>query len=144
MTSFSLGGEENNRVQVQVHGYERPPVGEYYDDNWVRVSVFVAVGAFSGQFDAAFLTSDFVAFRDELLSLHASLQGKAVFSTMEDQLSLALTGNGLGGIEVKGVAIDAPGVGNQLEFELALDQSYLPAVLGDLDEILAEFPPRAG
>lgn len=144
MPSFAFGGEENERVEVQVHGYERAPVGEYYDDNWVRVSVLVVVGAFSGEYAAAFLTSDFVGFREELQALHRSLEGKASFSTLEDQLSLELTGNGRGGIALKGIAIDAPGTGNRLEFELELDQSYIPSVLEGLNEILDKFPPRAG
>jgi hypothetical protein len=144
MPSFSIGGEENERLEVQIHGYERAPVGEYYDDNWVRATVSVAVGAFSGEFDAAFLTSDFVGFRDELLVLNETLAGKASFTTLEDQLSLEFTGNGRGGIGLKAVAVDAPGIGNRLEFALDLDQSYLSGILGGLDEILREFPPRAG
>jgi hypothetical protein len=144
MPSFSIGGGENERVEVRVHGYERAPVGEYYDDNWVRASVAVAVGAFSGEFDAAFLTSDFVRFREGLAVLNETLVGKASFTTLDDQLSLELTGNGRGGIRFKGVAVDAPGIGNRLEFALDLDQSYLPGILGGLDEILKEVPPRVG
>lgn len=144
MSSFAFGGGEHQRVEVQVHGYERAPVGEHYDDNWVRVSVLVAVGAFSGEYAATFLTSDFVDFRAGLQALHESLEGNAVFSTLEDQLSLELTVNGRGGIALKGVALDAPCTGNRLEFKLDLDQSYLPSVLEGLDEILGKFPPRVG
>ena len=129
---------------VQVHGYERAPVGEYFDDNWVRSEVFVCVGAFSGEYTAAFLTSDFVRFREEVRALHESLAGKAIFSSLEEQLSIELKGNGRGGIALVGVAADAPGTGNQLKFELELDQSYLPSVLKGLDEILGKFPPRVG
>ena len=144
MSSFAFGGEEKQRVEVRVHGYERAPIGEVYDDNWVRVSVHVSVGAFKGDFPAAFLTSDFAEFRGRLLKLSQSLEGVASFSTLEDQLSLELTGNGQGGILLKGVAIDAPGPGSRLEFDLALDQSHLPAALEGLDEILDKYPVRAG
>lgn len=144
MSSFAFGGEEKERVEVQVHGYERAPVGEIYDDNWVRGSVHVSVGAFNGNFPAAFLTSDFAEFRGQLLKLSDALEGVASFSTLEDQLSLELTGNGRGGFLLKGVALDAPGTGNRLEFDLAFDQSYLSAVVKGLDEILCEYPVRAG
>ena len=144
MPSFVIGGEERERVVVQVHRYERAPVGEYFDDNWVRAEVFVSVGSFSGEYTAAFLTSDFMGFREELRALHQSLAGKATFSTLEEQLSLELTGNGRGGIALAGVAADAPGSGNQLKFELELDQSHLPSVLKGLDEILRQYPPRVG
>jgi hypothetical protein len=144
MPSFSIGGEERERVEIQVNGYERSPVGEFFDDNWVRVVVVIAVGGLSGKYAAAFLTSDFVEFREELQTLHRSLQGKASFSTMEEQLSLKLTGNGRGGIELKGLAADFPGSNNRLEFVLQLDQGHLPKVLAGLDEILNEFPLRVG
>ena len=144
MPSVTFGGEEKERVEVQVHRYERAPVGEHYDDNWVYVSVLFSIGAFAGNYKATFLTSDFVDFREGLRALHQSLEGVACFSTLEDQLTLKLTGDGRGHIELKGIAIDAPGTGNRQAFELALDQSYLPSVLKELDEIVRSFPVRAG
>jgi hypothetical protein len=30
---FSFGHSEQERIEVEVHGYERAPVGKYYDDN---------------------------------------------------------------------------------------------------------------
>ncbi|KRW67430.1 hypothetical protein AO741_20765 [Pseudomonas sp. TTU2014-105ASC] len=143
MESFAFGGEEAERVEVQVHGYEREPVGEYYDDNWVRVSVHVNVGSFSGLFDATFLTSELAEFRVSVSSLYESLVGVARFTTLEDQLSLELAGDGRGHIQLKGVAIDAPGIGNRLEFQMALDQGHLSAALRGLDGIASSFPVRA-
>lgn len=144
MLSVAFGGEERERVEIQVHGYERTPVGESYDDNWVNVSVLISVGAFAGKYDATFLTSDFIGLRAGLQALHESLEGTASFSTLEDQLSLKFTGDGRGHIALKGLATDAPGTGNRLEFELALDQTYLPSALGELNEIVRSFPVRAG
>lgn len=144
MASFSFGGEEAERVEVQVHGYERGPTGDYYDDNWVRVSVRVSVGAFSGSFDATFLAPEFVEFREGLSLLYESLKGVARFSTLEQQLSLELTGDGRGHIALKGLAIDAAGIGNRLEFVLALNQGHLSSALKGLDEIIGSFPVRAG
>lgn len=144
MPSFAFGGEIKERIEVQVHGYEHAPLGEYYDDNWVRVSVLVSVGAFSGSFDATFLTHELVGFQKDLQALYHSLEGTARFTTLEEQLCLELTGNGRGQIALKGVAIDVPGMGNRLEFNLALDQSYLPSALEGLDEIARSFPVRAG
>ncbi len=140
--SFYFGGEEKDRVEVQIHGYEREPTGEYFDDNWVNVSVHLSVGSFSGHYTATFLTSDFVSFHDNLLILHQSLKAIARFSTLEEQLSLELTGDGCGHITLKGLAIDAPGTGNRLNFELALDQSYLPLALRELHDIVSRFPVR--
>ncbi len=144
MLSVAFGGDEREKMVVQVHCYERAPVGESDDDNRVHVSVLIAVGAFAGDYNATFLTSDFVGFREGLQALHESLEGPVIFSTLEDQLSLKFTGDGRGHIALVGVAIDAPGTGNRLEFELALDQTSLPSALGELDEIVRTFPVRAG
>jgi hypothetical protein len=144
MPSFAFGGEERERVEVEAHGYERAPTGEYYDDNWLRSSVSIAAGAFSGKFDAAFLTAEFLGFREQLQALYESLAGTARFETLEEQLSLVLVGDGRGGVLLKGIAVDVLGTGNRLEFELALDQSYLHSALEGLNDIVTRFPVRAG
>ena len=144
MENFAFGGEEADRVEVRVHGYERAQVGEYYDDNWLKVSVCINAGSFSGLFEAAFLTSEFIEFRDNLRSLYESLVGSAHFATLEGQLTLHLTGDGKGHIALAGVAFDAPGTGNRLEFHINLDQGHLSSALRGLDGIATTFPVRAG
>ena len=59
---------------------------------------------------------------------------------MEGQLTVALTGNGLGHIEVTGTALDHAGIGNTLAFHFDVDQTYLPGVLGGLDAVIGRFP----
>jgi hypothetical protein len=108
MSSFSPGSSDREKVVVTVRGYERAPTGEYYDDNWFTVVVEVSAGAFSERFDAAFLTQDFVSFRDQLRGLYDSLKGEANFTTLEDQLSIRVAGNGRGGLVVAGEALDQP------------------------------------
>ncbi len=144
MATFSLGGTERERIVVEVLAYERPPSGEYHDDNWLRVNVLVSAGAFSGGFHAAFLTDELVRFRDQMQTLYRTLRGEANFRTLEEQLLLRLTGNGRDEICVRGVAVDIPGTGNRLEFELMLDQSHLQSTLDSLNEVIDQFPVRAG
>jgi len=142
MHTFFFGGEEQERVEVTVHGYERAPVGEYYDDNWLSVEVEVQAGAFAGRFHAAFLTGELVSFLEGLRVLHSSLRGDARFTTMEEQLSLSLEGNGLGHIALKGRASDQPGIGNQFRFQLSLDQTQLQASLRSLEVVVNAYPVR--
>lgn len=143
VVAFSIGGSERNKVTVEVINYERPASGDYHDDNWVNVGVYVAVGAFSGRFATSFLTEEFVAFRSQLRELYETLNGEATFTTIEGQLTLNLVGDGRGGITLKGEALDQPGVGNCLSFEMALDQTYLASALDGLDQVIAAFPVRA-
>jgi hypothetical protein len=143
VVAFSIGGSERNNVTVEVLNYERPASGEYHDDNWVNVAVSVSAGAFTGNFAASFLTEEFVAFRSQLRELYKTLKGEATFTTMEGQLTLNLVGDGRGGITLKGEALDQPGIGNCLIFELALDQTYLASTLDGLDQVIDVFPVRA-
>lgn len=143
MASFSIGGTSRERVEIEVQGYERSPVGNYHDDNWLRVRISVSVGAFSGAYDAAFLTDELQSFRLQLENLYRSLGGTAKFTTLEEQLSLRFSGNGHGEILVQGVAADAPGSDNQLNFELAIDQTYLQATIQELQNVTDLFPIRA-
>ena len=142
--TFSLGGSERERIEVSVQRYERPPSGEYFDDNWLSVRVSVCVGGFRGRFDASFQTGEIASFRDQLSSLYKTLKGEAKFVTMETQLALTLIGDGRGGITLKGEAWDQPGTGNRLEFALELDQTHVGNTLGELNEVLDGFPVRAG
>lgn len=144
MESFAFGGEEAERIEVCVHGYERASVGDYHDDNWLRVFVQVNVGSFSGSFKAAFLAWELVEFREGLYSLYESLTGSARFSTLEEQLELKLTGDGKGRIALLGIASDAPGMGNRLEFRIDLDQGHLSSAIRGLDGIATTYPVRAG
>jgi len=129
---------------VVVQGYERAPSGDYYDDNWLNVQILVSAGGFKGSFRASFQTAELLGFRDLLSSLHNTLKGEANFETMETQLAVVLKGDGRGGISLKGEAWDQPGIGNRLEFNLALDQTHIGKALNELNDIVREFPVRAG
>lgn len=91
---FSFGGLEKERLAIDVEGYERAPVGETYDDNWLRVEVRVAVGGFTGKAKCAIQTAELASFAADLKSLFETLKGTAKFETLEDQLGLTLAGDG--------------------------------------------------
>ncbi len=143
MVSLSIAASEHQSVTVEVQSYERGVTGDYHDDNWLNVIVGIKAGGFSGRFSASFLTNDFSSFHEEVSALYETLKRSATFSTMEEQLSLFLVGNGRGGIELAGTACDAPGIGNQLKFCFSIDQTHLRSLLSDLNEIKAAFPVRS-
>jgi hypothetical protein len=140
--TFSFGQLEHERIEVEVLRYERAPVGEFFDDNWLTVQVRVSVGRFRSTVDAAFLTGEFVAFLTQLRPLYESLSGTAEFATLEEQLQLRLTGDGKGHIELVGEVADQPGIGNRLHFTLQFDQSQLGVSIHELERVIAEFPIR--
>ena len=111
-----------------------------WDRNWVRTNVTVKSGAFSGQFTADFMTTDFELFKRDLKNLDKDFNGTAKLEPLEGQLILNITGDGLGHFEVKCAATDQPGYGGTLSFTLSFDQTELPRLINELDKITKAFP----
>jgi hypothetical protein len=61
---------------------------------------------------------------------------------MEEWLVIHVEGDGRGHFTAKCEARDTPGRGNKLTFELAFDQTELPSMLRELDELTTRFPVR--
>jgi len=141
--TFSFGQSQHERLEVDVLRYERSPVGEYHDDNWLTVQVRVCIGGFRGTVDAAIVADELAAFLGQLRPLYDTLRGTAEFVTLEGQLLLRLTGDGKGHIELVGEVADQPGIGNRLHFTLQFDQSQLGSSIHDLERVTSEFPVRA-
>ena len=139
---FSFGHSEKERIEINVHGYEREPIGEYYDDNWLTVVIQVSAGGFCGKVSACILTSELTKFLSELHPLYQTLGGTASFTTLEEQLSLQLMGDDKGHIELFGKLADQPGIGNCLHFTLQFDQSQLCASINELEQVTLQFPER--
>jgi hypothetical protein len=142
VSEFSFGHPEQERIEMDVFGHERAPVGEYWDDNWLRVEIRVRAGGFRGKASAAIITSELRKFLLELRPLFETLSGTAEFATMEQQLSLRLIGDGKGHIELRGEIADQVGIGNRLHFTLQFDQSQLGASIRELERVTSQFPVR--
>jgi len=140
---FSFGQIEQERIEVDVLGYERSPVGEYSDDNWLNAVISVQAGGFRGKASATIITSELVAFLSELRPLYKKLNGSAEFVTMEEQLRLKLDGDGKGHIELRGEVADHAGIGNRLHFTLRFDQSQLATSIRELERVTSQFPIRS-
>ena len=139
---FSFGQSQHERIEVDVLRYEREPVGEHFDDNWLTVQIFVHVGGFNGKIRAAILTDDLPPLLKQLQALYETLAGTAEFTTMEGQLYLLFRGDGKGHIELEGKLADQPGIGNRLHFTLQFDQSQLGASIRELEKVTSKFPVR--
>ena len=139
---FSFGQSEQERIEVDVHGYESEPIGEYYTDNWLRTEIRVHAGGFRGKASAAIITSELVKFAAELRLLYETLKGSAKFETLETQLNLNILGDGKGHIELTGEVADQAGIGNRLHFTLEFNQSQLGASIRELEKVISSFPIR--
>jgi hypothetical protein len=94
----------------------------------------VRAGPFQGAVQDHLL--DYGSFRAQLVELHASLQGVAKLGSYEGN-ELQIIGGGRGAVEarVRVIGEHAPLI--KLKFEVYIDQSYLPAIIKQID---IEFP----
>jgi hypothetical protein len=142
MATVNIGTLERNRLVLEVLGREHPNAVDSLDGNWLTVNVSVEVGAWLGRYGASLRVDEFERLLRGVRNLNDSLRGTAEFQSMEEWLHLKLTSDGLGHVTVEGVARDAAGIGNTLSFHLALDQTFLPALIEELEGLLEEFPSR--
>ena len=135
MLAFHIGGEEAEYVRVsnlRDHG-----------DGWLYAIVTLSVGGFKGRYAANFGSWAFSDFAAQLDQLYQTVSGSAVFTSDEGQLELTLTCDIRGHIQVRGEAMDYVVTGNELIFQLDIDQTHLPAILSSLHQALKKYPPRA-
>lgn len=135
-----LGDSERERIRLTVLGRSHPTCTDYWDGNWLRTSVSVQIGGFSGSYVADLRAEEFRSFGDEVASLYSALEGDATFTTMEGQVSLVLSGDGMGHVSVKADLRDEAGTGNRLHCEFDIDQTYLPAIIDALGAIDSAWP----
>jgi hypothetical protein len=138
MPEFAIGDDVHERVAIDVtNGYMDG------DLQWLVANVAIRTGGFTGGFSTSFLALDVSRFLGELRQLHATLQGRAQFTTWEKQIEITLEGNGRGQIAVTGDAMDQAGTGNRLRFDIGTDQTYLPKLIAQLESICTTYPARA-
>lgn len=142
MSLVLIGASGGEHVAIDVLYRADPDATDADDGNWLESEIAIRAGAWSGRFRAALRAEDFPAFRKQLAALYRDLAGVAGFSTMEEWLTLKLVGDRHGHISIEGEAIDVCGIGNRLLFHFAIDQSYLPAAIEQLEGIEQAFPCR--
>jgi hypothetical protein len=139
-TEILIGDPNGQHVLVQPLARPHPGLFDYSDGNWITCDIQIAAGAFRGSLRADLRSEEFLAFLEEVTSLSKTLEGTAMFSTMEGQIALVLTGDGRGHVRVEGDAVDAAGSDNRLHFGFEIDQTYLPDICRALEYLLVAFP----
>jgi len=131
----------NNQVKVIPTNFIYPDAELEFDSYWLKSDVIVKAGTFSGSYEADFMSVDFAKFKNELEYLYNHLDSTATFEGLERYLKIILKGDGLGHLEGFCQASDKPGwMPNDLEFYLSIDQTYIPSLIRQLENIILKFP----
>lgn len=142
--AVTIAGDGAHRITIEVLGRMHPGSTDYWDGNWLLSPTTVSIGGFKGRVGAGLRCDELQRFRQELAVLNETLTGTAELSSLEDWVNLRLTADSLGHVAVAGAVMDEPGIGNRLEFTFSIDQTFLPPIIGALDEIARRFPVLDG
>src|SRR6266508_1970847 len=126
MNGFRIGRGVSEYLNVQVTGRSHPGSEDYWDGNWVDADIEIDAGSFQGRFGAYLRVEELKDFRNAIARLYSFDSKEAKFKTMEEQLHINITGNGLGRFTAVCEALDQAGIGNRLIFSLEFDQSEIP------------------
>jgi hypothetical protein len=118
----------------------RPHSGACRDIMAVRVEA--EANGFTGAFETEVWLHELQALRDDLLHLYRALDPSANvrFRTIEPAVELTCAVDRCGHVLMRVRREPSVYAGTRLEFEIPLDQSYLPAILRQLGQALEESP----
>src|SRR4051812_48645162 len=101
-----FGGESAEYLSIKVAGRAYHRSTDYWDGNWLHVSVGFQVGKFNGTIPGLFRAEEFARFEADLQTFYQSLTGMVSFTTMEQWFDLHITANKLGHIGLNGKISD--------------------------------------
>jgi hypothetical protein len=145
--SLTVSSEPDLKIdllQIWVHGLEFPDATDAWDSNWLRVTASCSVNGSSVRLHGSELdTVSFATFLDQVQAMADTLKGEARLESLEPNLRVELHFVGSLG-QIEGRAEITPDHLNQGHwFALRnLDQSYLPGIIQQVQNIFTKFPVR--
>jgi hypothetical protein len=143
VVELRLRSPDGDELHLAVLGRTYPESTDYWDGNWLNVRFEIQTRRWSTRWSILLRAEELARFRDRVVDLHRTLKGDATFETLERWLTLTLRVDSVGHLEVRGELRDTSRATSQLQFSLlGLDQTYLPQVCSQLDDIVAAFLMR--
>lgn len=130
------------RLTLQFQHRAYPEAQDYWDGNWVATRFRAEMPGIVVDFTEQVHLGDVVRFQEGLQQLLVASSGQATLAMMEEYLTVTGTLDTQGKLHWAAWITHPYRGGARLEFEMAADQSYLPALLGQVDDVLTEFPVR--
>mgnify|MGYP003110328123 CR=1 FL=1 len=127
-------------IRIELMNLNYPNAELDWDKNWIASKVIVNAGGFSGQFECDLMTTDFEKFKQSLSLLYNKLDGLSSFDTMEGQVEIKIKGDGIGHFEADCSVMDDAGMGNKLDFKISFDQTIIPELVNQLNDITKAYP----
>jgi len=134
---LELGG-----LRIWVHGREFPEAEDYWDGNWLNITVRMSASGAYAEASGPFVRIDELAFfAESLRKLHGSLKGVAELKCLEPNLYIRMEGDSVGRVAVK-LEVTPDHLSQLHQFEFGTDQTYLPPLIASCEAILRNHPTR--
>lgn len=130
--------DEENFLEINVLRRKYPDTNNYWDINWLDVSVRISASDFKADYCTNLRTDELKSWYDALVSLKNSTGNEAELSSMEGGLCLHCVIRRTGRFDCKGTAKNF--FGDKLEFSLSADNQVLYDVLSQLERLLKDYP----
>lgn len=129
--------------QVWVHGYQYPELTDAWDGNWLRVTAHCGASGASVWASGAILeTVSVLGLSRGLHEMHTTLRGEAVLHSHEPNIVVRLlTADRSGHVTVE-VELTPDHLTQEHRFEFEIDQSYLPSIIAQCQQLLERYPLR--
>jgi hypothetical protein len=137
-------GTSSDGLTLRIRG--RPYAGasqDPWDQDALTVEVEAHATPFRGLFKTTLWIREFRKLRDDLARLSQTLSpsDNVAFDPLEHAVQLDFRIDQLGHVLVHVLLRPEDATGAMLEYELSLDQSYLPGLVSQLDALLEQYPP---
>ena len=131
------------RLRVWIHGRQFPEASDFWDGNWLRVTVhYGACGANVWVSGPIIHLSEIAGWLEGCEAMAHTLRGESRLDCMEPELSVVLRmSDSLGHAHMR-VEITPDHPSQEHVFESEIDVSYLADFVRTCKKVLAEFPIR--
>ena len=127
-------------LSIWIHQRQFPESEEFWDANWLDITAGCEASGAQVETSGSILhLTELDKLLRECRQMHASLSGKASFVCMERELDLKLEMQ-TGGRLTMEVKITPNHLEQKHWFQFEIDQSYLPELIRDCQQILEKFP----
>lgn len=140
ITGASLVDTSGNALRLEHFTYERGPVADYYDANWLRCDITIDTSVIRRTVDGAMLTEDLQKLVSVLMSALES-GNEVEFEPLEPYISLEISRNDSRFFVIARLDLNMA-IGPVLEYCLECSPDALREFLADLERVAVAFPIR--
>jgi hypothetical protein len=130
---------EPARVTLEMQHRQYPECRDYWDGNWVITRFQATAPGFHADFNETVHLREILALREKLAEMHATLQGRVEWKAMDGFLELVAEMDRSGHIRWTFDLHYPAGAGVVLSLQINNDQTYLPPIMGQMDDVLEAF-----